>query len=61
MAKPATSTKAKKIEQARLDAIVAHLGATSGPVDSASLARSYGLDESRVIEILKSLGRNRHG
>ncbi|BAK66862.1 hypothetical protein SLG_21870 [Sphingobium sp. SYK-6] len=54
-------TKAEKILQAKLNALVAHLDATSGPMNAASLSRSYGVDEARVTEILKRRGRYQHG
>lgn len=51
------NARAKKIDQKRLDAFVAHLDATSGPLSASSLSRSYGVDEAKATAILRGRGR----
>lgn len=55
--KPAPLTAARKVAIKRGQALETHLSASTGPFDAASLSRSYGVDLSEVVRILKSRGK----
>lgn len=51
----------QKLQQSKINALVTFLDATTGPMDAASLARSYGVDEPEITKILTRRGRLQHG
>lgn len=56
--KPQPLTRATKLQRERIGALDSHVAASAGPFDPASLSRSYGVDLSDAVRVLKSRGKH---
>ena len=55
------NARQRKLEQTKLNALVAFLDNTTGAMRAESLSRSYGVDIVKVTEILRNRGRYLNG